>query len=180
MKKVVILIGMFLLLSASICVPEQRISVEDLKFFLKPDHIEFITKEEGYRQNAYYDSRGFLTIGIGHLIKPFEHHLKYRTLSHEEILRLFRTDISACDDAIHETIPSNLTNYQYEALYSFCFNIGADNFKRSTVIRKLRNHDIHGAADALLLWNKPSILAERRKRERDLFLHGAQIASNMH
>jgi lysozyme len=63
-----------------------------------------------------------------------------------------------------------LAQPQYDALYSLCFNIGETQFKKSTVVKKLNANDYQGAADAILLWNKPAVLEKRRKRERDLFL----------
>ena len=63
-----------------------------------------------------------------------------------------------------------LTQNQFDALYSLCFNIGETNFKKSTVVRKLNEKDYQGAADAILMWNKPAVLEGRRKRERALFL----------
>ena len=63
-----------------------------------------------------------------------------------------------------------LKQAQFDALYSMCFNIGETNFKKSTVVKKLNENDLQGAADAILMWNKPAVLTNRRKRERDLFL----------
>jgi lysozyme len=63
-----------------------------------------------------------------------------------------------------------LTQNQFDALYSLCFNIGEGAFKKSTVVKRLNANDYKGAADAILMWNKPSVLEKRRKRERDLFL----------
>ena len=34
----------------------------------------------------------------------------------------------------------------------------------------INENDIQGAADAILMWNKPEVLINRRKRERALFL----------
>jgi lysozyme len=63
-----------------------------------------------------------------------------------------------------------LTQKQFDALYSLCFNIGETNFKKSTVVKKINENDLQGAADAILMWNKPDVLVNRRKRERALFL----------
>lgn len=139
-----------------------------------------ISEIEGVRSNAYKDVKGLYTIGVGHLIKPNEKHLKYRTLSQQEIIQLFKEDIKACNDAINEVIPYGLLPYQHDALLSFCFNIGVDNFKRSTVIRHIRDRNFHSAADAFLLWNKPAVLEDRRKKEREIFLGRAKSVAFMH
>jgi lysozyme len=53
---------------------------------------------------------------------------------------------------------------------SLCFNIGADNFRQSTVLKKLNTGDYRGAADAFMMWSKPEVLRQRRIKERALFL----------
>jgi lysozyme len=63
-----------------------------------------------------------------------------------------------------------LQQAQFDALYSLCFNIGGTAFKNSTVVKRLNANDYQGAADAILMWNKPAVLEKRRKRERELFL----------
>jgi lysozyme len=55
-------------------------------------------------------------------------------------------------------------------LYSLCFNIGETAFRKSTVVRKINENDLNGAAEAILMWNKPEVLINRRKREKALFL----------
>jgi lysozyme len=132
--------------------------------------LEFVTKEEGFRSKAYADSKGLMTIGVGHLIKPEESNLKDITLTTEQVEDLLRNDLKWCDEAVNQSIKVPLTQNQYDALYSLCFNIGATHFKESTVVRKINQGDLNGAADAFLMWNKPPELEGRRKRERALFL----------
>jgi lysozyme len=55
---------------------------------------------------------------------------------------------------------------------SLCFNVGTGGFRSSTVVKRLNGGDFAGAADAILMWSKPSILVPRRRRERELFLNG--------
>jgi lysozyme len=78
------------------------------------------------------------------------------------------------------TVP--LTENEFGAMVSLCFNIGARNFANSSVVKKLNVGDRKGAADAFLLWNEGTIggkrqaiphLTERRKAERALFLKTA-------
>ena len=132
--------------------------------------LAFITKEEGYRNEAYKDSKGLPTIGVGHLIKSSEPYLLTATLSDQEVKDLLKSDLKWCSEAVESSVKVPLTQAQFDALYSLCFNIGETNFKKSTVVRKLNEKDYQGAADAILMWNKPAVLQNRRKRERDLFL----------
>jgi lysozyme len=134
--------------------------------------LSFITKEEGVRYRAYQDSKGLWTIGVGHLIKSSEPHLMTATLTQEEVDKLLESDLKWCDEAVANSVRVPLSQPQYDALYSLCFNIGETQFKKSTVVKRLNVNDYAGAADAILMWNKPAVLENRRKRERALFLTG--------
>jgi lysozyme len=132
--------------------------------------VSFITKEEGFRNTAYRDAKGKPTIGVGHLIKADEKNLLTAVLSDEQVMTLLRSDLKWCKEAVETSIRVPLNQNQTDALHSLCFNIGETNFKNSTVVDRLNKNDYHGAADAILLWNKPSVLEKRRRRERALFL----------
>jgi len=163
--------AIFALLFSSVCNTEQEFTFDNFK----PHHLVFIKRLEGFRNTAYRDAKGLYTIGIGHLIKPSEKHLKTAVLSDKEIVALFNKDIEVCQTAIAESVNARLTQFQYDALYSLCFNIGSDNFKRSTVVKRLNKNDYIGAANAMLLWNKPANLEVRRRVERELFLTGRKV-----
>ena len=168
MKKLVLYISFALLIFSSVCNTEQSFTFDNFK----PHHIVFIQRLEGFKNTAYHDAKGYLTIGIGHLIKPSERYLKTATLTDKEVFSLFEEDLEVCKTTIAESVTAQLTEFQYDALYSFCFNIGADRFRSSLVVKKLNRNDYVGAANAMLLWNKPAVLEQRRKVERELFLTG--------
>jgi lysozyme len=132
--------------------------------------LSYVIEEEGKRNKAYKDSKGLWTIGVGHLIKPDEQHLITATLTDEEVEELLRNDLKWCSEAVEGAVRVPLQQAQFDALYSLCFNIGGTAFKNSTVVKRLNANDYQGAADAILMWNKPPELTKRRKRERELFL----------
>jgi lysozyme len=144
--------------------------IEENVMAIAKSTLSFITKEEGSRNKAYKDSKGLWTIGVGHLIKPSEQHLLTATLTDEQVEELLQSDLKWCSEAVENNVKVPLTQNQYDALYSLCFNIGETNFRKSTVLRKINENDLQGAADAILMWNKPEVLINRRKRERALFL----------
>jgi lysozyme len=144
--------------------------IEENVMAIAKSTLSFITKEEGSRNKAYKDSKGLWTIGVGHLIKPSEQHLLTTTLTDEQVEELLQSDLKWCSEAVENNVKVPLTQNQYDALYSLCFNIGETNFRKSTVLRKINENDLQGAADAILMWNKPEVLINRRKRERALFL----------
>ncbi|MDX1939665.1 MAG: glycoside hydrolase family protein [Saprospiraceae bacterium] len=50
--------------------------------------------EEGRRNDVYRDTRGFLTVGIGHKVIPADNLVYGQTISNERIDSLFATDIA--------------------------------------------------------------------------------------
>ena len=157
-------------IAAAIHFTDKYTQIEENVMAIAKSTLSFITKEEGLRNKAYKDSKGLWTIGVGHLIKPSEQHLLTTTLTDEQVEELLQSDLKWCSEAVENNVKVPLTQNQYDALYSLCFNIGETNFRKSTVLRKINENDLQGAADAILMWNKPEVLINRRKRERALFL----------
>jgi lysozyme len=170
MKKLLVvalwLVGIF----AAIHFTDRYTQIEENIMAIAKSTLEFITKEEGSRNKAYKDSKGLWTIGVGHLIKADEQHLINTTLTNDQVEDLLRSDLRWCSEAVESSVRVPLKQAQFDALYSLCFNIGETNFRKSTVVKKINENDLKGAADAILMWNKPAVLTNRRKRERDLFL----------
>jgi lysozyme len=174
MKKVnLVVVALWVLgILAAIHFTDRYTRIEENVMAIAESTLALIEGFEGKKYTAYKDSRGLWTIGVGHLIKSSEQYLLNTTLTDQQVDDLLRSDLTWCSDAVDSSVRGNLTQSQYDALYSLCFNIGADNFKNSTVVKKLNAGDKHGAADAILMWNKPAVLMSRRQRERALFLSG--------
>lgn len=170
MKKLIAVLLWVLGVFAIIHFTDRYTHIEENIMAIAQSTLAFITKEEGARNRAYKDSKGLWTIGVGHLIKADEQHLLTATLTDQEVEELLKSDLKWCSEAVESSVRVPLTQAQFDALYSLCFNIGETAFRKSTVVRKLNENDIQGAADAILMWNKPSVLEPRRKRERALFL----------
>jgi len=170
MKKLVAVILWILGIYAAIHITERYTHIEENIMAIAESTLSFITKEEGFKNKAYKDSKGLLTIGVGHLIKPSEPHLLTATLSDQEVKDLLKSDLKWCSEAVESSVKVPLAQNQFDALYSLCFNIGEGAFRRSTVVKRLNQNDLKGAADAILMWNKPEVLVKRRQRERALFL----------
>lgn len=144
---------------------------------------EFLIDEEGVVRYAYNDPAGHATFGVGHLIhkgpvtdadkrkwgtkaKPKPMSLVYEVLDQ---------DIKAYEEAVRASVGRRMWQHRFDACVSLAFNIGTAGFVKSTVARELREHKrgfSQRAADAFLLWDNPSMLRPRRKRERHLFLTG--------
>ena len=169
-KKIVVVLLWVLGIFAAIHFTDRYTQIEENIMAIAKSTLDFITKEEGARNKAYKDSKGLWTIGVGHLIKADEQYLINATLTDEQVEDLLKSDLKWCSEAVETSVKVPLQQHQFDALYSLCFNIGGTNFAKSTVVKKINENDMQGAADAILMWNKPEVLVNRRKRERALFL----------
>lgn len=111
------------------------------------------------------------TIGVGHTgnVRPGD------TITYDEAMALLAEDLVRFETILNNAITVSVTQNQYDALVSFCFNVGGGNFRSSTLLRKLNARDYQGAADEFPKWNKAAGkimggLVRRRREERELFL----------
>jgi lysozyme len=148
---------------------------------LSPRGVDFLVGEEGLVPHAYNDPAGNATFGVGHLLHlgPVNDDDVRRWGSKDApkpharatALRILSEDVALFERAVKAT-GAPLLQCETDALVSFAFNIGVGAFAASTVAKRLKAGDHRGAADAILLFDRPAILKPRRKRERRLFLTG--------
>lgn len=133
-----------------------------------------ITQREGVRLSAYLDSVGVWTIGVGHAatsgVPPIPR--KGMRITAQQADEILTKDLARYEDAINRSVKVPLTQNQFDALVSLCFNIGERGFAHSTVVARLNRKDYRGAADAILMWQHPPVLRTRREAERKQFLTG--------
>lgn len=133
---------------------------------------DLIRHSERLRLKAYLCPAGVWTLGYGHTggVRPGD------TCTPEEAENMLRVDADREAAPIRELLRNGvpLTQNQFDALVSFAFNIGATNFDRSTLKRKLLAGDIEGAAAEFPRWVRadgkvlPGLVV-RRDAERALF-----------
>lgn len=140
---------------------------------MSEDGIKLLVGLEGFKVEAYKDTKGLWTIGVGHLILPGEHYLLKELLSNERVEELLANDLEKYETTVNHTIHNDVTQYQFDALVSFCFNIGCNGFRNSTVARVINNGEFNKVADAMMMWNKPKEIIGRRSKEVRLFCTGS-------
>lgn len=137
--------------------------------------IELIARFEGYRRKAAQLPDGGWTIGYGHTLTAREG----AEVSEDDAEALLLYDLIAVAHGINEWTYAPLTQNQFDALASFVFNIGSENFRRSTVLKRLNEGAPIQAACAMELWRKAEFggerividaLVRRRAAEKALFL----------
>ncbi|MFZ5719445.1 MAG: glycoside hydrolase family protein [Pseudomonadota bacterium] len=137
--------------------------------------IELIKRFEGYRRTAAQLPDGRWTIGYGHTLTAREG----AEVSEADAEALLIYDLIAVQHTVNENVYAPITQNQFDALCSFAFNIGLDNFRRSQVLKRLNAGAAVQAACAMELWRKADFegerivvdaLVRRRAAEKALFL----------
>lgn len=137
--------------------------------------IELIKRFEGYRRTAAQLPDGRWTIGYGHTLTAREG----AEVSEPDAEALLVYDLIAVQHAVNEGLLAPITQNQFDALCSFAFNIGIDNFRRSQVLKRLNTGSAVQAGCAMELWRKADFegerlvidaLVRRRSAEKALFL----------
>lgn len=130
-----------------------------------------LVAREGRRLEAYRDSVGVWTIGIGHTAAAGPPSvLPGMRIDARECDAIFDRDVARFVRVVANAVPPDLPPHAFDALVSLAFNIGTAAFLRSSVLRRLRAGDQDGAAAAILLWNRPAAILPRRQAEHDQFL----------
>lgn len=136
--------------------------------------IFFIEGAEGFSPRPYTDTDGALHIGYGHKIGAGDGLSASSVLTQAQADALLRRDLaSVYVPAVRSAVKVPLSQGQFDALTSLCYNIGPGNFAGSQVVKSLNAGDTHGALQAFNNWTKaggnPTALASRRSAEQQLF-----------
>jgi lysozyme len=130
-----------------------------------------LESREGVRLQAYRDSKGIWTIGVGHTASCGAPIPKAGLrITAEEADACFARDVARFERAIAAELRVPVAEHEFDALVSLAFNVGEAGAAHSTAVRKLNAGDRPGAAAAILLWNKPAEILDRRRAEADQFL----------
>lgn len=135
--------------------------------------IDFIKKAEGFSPKLY-DDVGHNAIGYGCDLSDEEaKQYKGREITEQEATALMLKRLEEFERYIDSCVKVTLTQNQFNALCSFCYNLGK-RLHTSTLLKKLNAGDYKGAAEEFLVWRlvnkKPNEgVLNRRKAEKKLF-----------
>ena len=86
------------------------------------DHLR---TEEGYRDTIYLDTRGFKTIGIGHLVKPSDNFIQDKRYSRKQLEKVFDYDVQiAVKDAYNLCKDLEIKEEAILIVAHMCFQLG--------------------------------------------------------
>ena len=128
--------------------------------------IDLLIAREGLRRDAYLDSVGVPTIGVGHTGPEVRLGLRWPV---ERCREVFARDLERFERAVCESVTVGLEQHQFDALVSFAFNVGEAAFRASTLVRKINLGQFELAALQFDRWRIPPEIASRRNAEREQF-----------
>lgn len=104
---------------------------------------------EGREYVPYKDVVGIITVCDGHTGKDIIPNKRY---SDAECDALTKADLERIAKQVNPSIKVKTTETQLAAIYSFSYNVGANAFINSTMLKKLNAGDYAGACDELKRW----------------------------
>jgi len=123
---------------------------------------------------VYQDAGGLDTIGWGHLVKAGESFPG--PITESEADKLFKDDLRMFEDVVSRsvTLPEILP-LEFDAMVSLAYNIGGNNFKRSSVLAKVNANLREEVPKHFADWRKAGGkvlrgLVRRRTLEAQLFV----------
>lgn len=141
--------------------------------------ISFIKTHEGVRDQVYADPIGLLTGGVGHLL-TFAERDDYKIgdpLTDTQIDEWLSSDLAQTELCIHSQVLPNLTQFQFDALVSFVFNLGCRALQKSQLLRFINAEQFDSASAEFAKWvyaggKRLLGLVARRSDEASLFSTG--------
>jgi len=141
--------------------------------------LDIIKEFEGFMAKPYICSGGKATIGYGSTFYKDgkKVNMKDKEITVAEAESLLEFQVNKFAEGVLKAVSKPLTQNQFDALVSFCYNVGLGNFRISTM-RKLINENPNNPkiADNFMLWTlangkRLNGLVRRRQAESDLYFN---------
>jgi len=145
---------------------------------ISPKGLKLITKFEGFSATPYKCPAKVPTIGFGFTIYPdgTQVTLSDPAISMSEAYEILAKLVVNYENTVNKVIKVELTQGQFDALVSLCYNIGRKNFSNSTLVKELNaGKPIKEVAEHFMSWVKargktlPGLIT-RRSFEKHYFL----------
>ena len=131
---------------------------------------EFIKDFEGCKLEAYQCSGGVWSIGYGHTRNVQEGD----KITSKEADAFLVKDIEMVEHHVDRLVNVHLLTNEWDAVVSWCFNLGCGNLRASTMLKVINAGDIDKVSEQIVRWDKAggkvvAGLTRRRKAEAQLF-----------
>ena len=135
--------------------------------------IDLIKKFEGFSDKEYICPAGKPTIGYGHVVLANEYFQEPMTRRAAEIL--LKKDLEPRQKSLNSFLKVKVNQNQFDALISLIYNIGVDNFRKSTLLKFINERLFDKVPDQFRRWRFSNGkvlkgLVTRREEEIKLWL----------
>jgi lysozyme len=139
--------------------------------------LNVIKRFEGLRLKPYICPAGVPTIGYGNTFYEDGRKVKMTdpAITEERATELLRNSLNNFEKYVDSYCVDTITQNQFDALVSFCFNVGPGNLKSSTLLKKVNaNANDESIRAEFMKWTKGGGrvlkgLVTRRTAEADLY-----------
>lgn len=139
--------------------------------------LELIKRYEGFSAAPYLCPAGVPTIGYGSTYYENDQKVELSDppITEDWALQLLLNTVVTYEKAVASMVTSPISQNQFDALTSFCYNVGVTNFKKSTLLKLVNNNPLDpNIAIQFGRWIRANgrVLAglvKRRKSEADLY-----------
>ena len=140
------------------------------KMHTSEEGISLIKKFEGCRLEPYFCSANVLTIGYGHTRTA----QSGQNWSQDHAEEMLKSDLEEFEGYVEQLVEVPLSQYQFDSLVAWCFNLGPANLKSSTLLKVLNSGAYEEVPSQIKRWNKAGGkvlegLIRRREAEALLF-----------
>ena len=136
---------------------------------------ELIARFEGLRLKAYKCPAGIWTIAFGATTFNGKRVTEGLVITKEQAYEQLERDLAVFENGVGRLVNKPINQDQFDALVSFCFNVGLGSLSRSSILKKV-NADPSDPTirDSFAMWNKAggkvlAGLVKRRKAEADWY-----------
>lgn len=142
-----------------------------------------IKKYEQFRNHPYVDAVGVPTIGWGNTFWEDGTPVKMTDapITRQRANELHSYWVRMFEDAVEKYVRQPLCQYQFDALVSFVYNVGIENFRTSTLLKRVNNDpEDPDIQTQFKRWNKGRVngqlvvlngLTKRRNEEAYLYFN---------
>lgn len=152
-----------------------------------PPGLALTKVSEGFVDRAYNDAAGYCTIAYGHLIRlarcqSFTLPAEFRgRISEPKGAEILQQDMTTAEYAVQKALNVEANDGQFAALVDFVFNVGAGNFGKSTLLKRVNARKFDQVPYEFRRWTKAGGrvfpgLVTRREKEIVLFFAGTRAA----
>lgn len=139
--------------------------------------IELIKRFEGLSLNPYLCPANVPTIGYGNTFykNGKKVTLNDKPITEQKAVEMLRQSLEKFEQYVDSYTTDSITQNQFDALVSFCYNLGPANLKSSTLLKKVNaNTNDETIKDEFLKWTKAggrklAGLVKRREAEAALY-----------